>query len=244
MQLRGGTLDGLIERQNVVLEVVQKTQQATGGPIPNSVPEILGHAESFACTLRDLDPYRSVRSQEAVGPLEVLPPQSAVPGDKMLFGYLNGDYRNLSPLLLRLARAEVPANIYVRNPPVGLAHLVRGTSVKIHSYPQELISAIASCCAILHHGGLSTAETALALGRPQFLLPMHLEQSLTASSVEELGCGVNVGRQKLEPGKFIKAALENGDYVTAAKEAAARIGSRPLVDAKLRILKACLKHLN
>jgi hypothetical protein len=205
---------------------------------------MLGFAESFACTLHELDPYRTVRLHQPVGPLERLPQRSGATGDGTLFGYLNGDYKNLVPLLQRLARAEVTAGIYVRNPPLGLAQLVRGSSVTIYPYPQELTRTLAARSAILHHGGLSTTETALALGRPQFLLPMHLEQTLTANSVEELGCGVNIARQKHEPGKFIKAALDNATYAATAAEVAARVGSHPLMDAKKHILGACLKYLD
>ena len=40
---------------------------------------------------------------------------------------------------------------------------------------------------MIHHGGIGTTELALAVGRPQLLLPRYPEQVLTALAVNALG---------------------------------------------------------
>jgi UDP:flavonoid glycosyltransferase YjiC (YdhE family) len=43
---------------------------------------------------------------------------------------------------------------------------------------------------IVYHGGIGFAQQALALGRPQLLVPEHLEQLLNAQLVDRLGVGL------------------------------------------------------
>lgn len=102
--------------------------------------------------------------------------------------------------------------------------------------------AVANASAIVHHGGLSTAEMAFALGRPQFLFPRNLEQSLTANAVESLKCGVNLARSG-NPGDAIRRALMRGAHRKESASVAARIAQRPAVDVAAQIVAACAKHV-
>jgi len=43
--------------------------------------------------------------------------------------------------------------------------------------------------AVLHHGGAGVTQAALAVGRPQVILPEYLEQELTGQALERLGVG-------------------------------------------------------
>jgi len=43
--------------------------------------------------------------------------------------------------------------------------------------------------AVLHHGGAGVTQAALAVGRPQVILPQYLEQELTGQALERLGVG-------------------------------------------------------
>ena len=47
---------------------------------------------------------------------------------------------------------------------------------------------------IIHHGGIGTTELALAVGRPQLLLPRHLEQNLTGRALKDIGVALVLKR--------------------------------------------------
>jgi UDP:flavonoid glycosyltransferase YjiC (YdhE family) len=107
----------------------------------------------------------------------------------------------------------------------------------------SLPEALAMSSGIVHHGGLATAEAALGVGRPQFLFPLHLEQFLTTHAIEEMGCGINVARQKTEPGELIRRALKLGTHGKAAASVAGQVERRPKVDVLDEIVKACQRRL-
>ena len=83
----------------------------------------------------------------------------------------------------------------------------------------------------------------MAMGRPQFLLPRHLEQLLTANAVASLGCGFNLLGQRRDPGEIISRALARGAYRREAARVAERIASRSQPRTGEKILELCLKHL-
>ena len=76
----------------------------------------------------------------------------------------------------------------------------------IHDEPPPLARMLEHAAVMIHHGGLNTTETALAAGRPQLLLPIHLEHNLTARAVESLGVGRSLaGRYRAAEARAIVA---------------------------------------
>jgi rhamnosyltransferase subunit B len=243
MVLTASASDGAKERAEQVLRSIQQVQSGLGAPSPKAVCELLGLAENYACCLPELDPYRSIRPEPALGPVEILPQPHPRPEGAFLFGYLAGDFAPVRRVLESLAKAKTPCGIYVRKAPPELGKSLAGSSVKLYDTPQKLPEALMAASAILHHGGLSTAETALALGRPQFLLPRYVEQTLTANAIQKMGCGLNLFQQKTDPGELIGQALNRGAYAKEAAAAASKIAERRTPDVRARIVESCLKHL-
>jgi len=244
--LHAPTSAGTREREAAVLEVIRTTQAAVGGVAPESVTQLLGFAENLACCLPEVDPYRSVRPTPALGPVQPLPkPQPVVEGGEFLFGYLTGQDKRVPMVLQSLAKAKISAGIFVRHPTEECLAAVDGEdgTVTLYDSPQNLTEALGKASAILHHGGVATTETALATGRPQFLLPRHLEQNLTANAVAELGCGLNLVKEKQDPGAAISRALKRRAFDRKAGTLATQIEGRPAADVAGVVVNACLKHL-
>jgi UDP-N-acetylglucosamine:LPS N-acetylglucosamine transferase len=176
--------------------------------------------------------------------LHILPPPEPQPKETFLFGYLKGEDPRVPLLLKGLAKAKVPCGLYVRNIPSAIAETLKGTSVTIYGAPQKLPEVLKSASAVLHHGGLSTTESALAAGRPQFLLPYNLEQALTANAIEEMGCGLNLVGRGADFAKLIRRSLKNEALKNHAASVSARIAERKIEDALSKVISACLQCLN
>jgi hypothetical protein len=231
------------ERENMVMDAIRAVQDSFGVRPPETVSSLFESAEIFACCLPELDPYRSVRDPPAVGPLHALPGFAPVRGKPFLFGYLNsGDPRAL-PLAKGLAKAKVQSGLYVRGAPGELAETLRGSSVTLFERPQNLPEALKSASAVLHHGGLSTTETALAAGRPQFLLPRNLEQDLTAKAVEAMGCGVNLNNHGADYAKLIRRLQRDNPFAARSKIMAEKVAGRGGNPTET-VVSACLRHLS
>lgn len=244
--LHAPTAPGIREREAQVLETIRGTQAALGGTGLESVAQLLGFAENFACCLPEVDPYRSVRPTPAIGPVHCLPkPQPVVEGGEFLFGYLTGQDARVPVVLETLAKAKVRAGIYVRHPTEECYAAVEGegSTVTIYDSQQPQNEAMAKAVAILHHGGVATTEAALAMGRPQFIFPRHLEQILTADAIAELGCGLNLRREKQDPGSAISRAIKRRTFDRKVSAVAVRIDERTSRDVCAEVVAGCLRHL-
>jgi UDP:flavonoid glycosyltransferase YjiC (YdhE family) len=99
---------------------------------------------------------------------------------------------------------------------------------------------MATCSAVIGHGGHSTTARALAHGLPLVIMPMHpmLDQPMVGKAVEAAGAGVSIKRTS-SPAE-IRAALDSvlsGPHRAAASEIGARWrGSDGAVVAADRIL--------
>jgi len=234
---------GAAEREARVLYAIGKVQHSIGIPEISGIHELFSHARNFACCLPELDPYRSVRQELAAGPVHQLPRPEPLPPVPFLFGYLTGLDVRVPGLVASLVKAQVPAGIFIRQMDPVCADLVQGSKVQLYYTPQEMHAALARASAVLHHGGLSTTGSALAMGRPQFLLPRHLEQSLAAETIERMGCGVNLRRERGEIGCLIKDAIEKDTYAKKAATAAAGLTNRTHRDVAEEIAAVCFKHI-
>jgi rhamnosyltransferase subunit B len=179
--------------QERVLEVVREVQRRRGGPVPDTLCEAWREAVPFVRTFPGLDPYRTLRPETAHGPLGSPPahplPAADGPLARRYFGYLAADFPGVHTLLDGLARSGLTGSVYLRGAAPPVRDQLRQLGVTVHEAPVALAPALAGVGLLVHHGGIGTTEQALAVGRPQLLLPRHPEQLLTALAVNALGCG-------------------------------------------------------
>jgi hypothetical protein len=232
---------GAGKREAAVFQAIAAVTAGVGLAAVTHVSDLFASAQTFACCLPELDPYRPARTPVAIGPLTTLPVPSEVAPGNFIFAYLAADDARVLPLLERMARARIRCSAFVRQAPDDWAMTFQDSTVRLFDHPQRMADTVAAASAVLHHGGLSTAECALAIGRPQLVLPRYLEQALTAAAIENLRCGINVARE--DPIRLIEPALRNPTLAAGAREAAHAIAARPRANALETIVHACEQHL-
>jgi UDP:flavonoid glycosyltransferase YjiC (YdhE family) len=209
--------------QERVLEVVRQVQRRRGGPVPDTLCEVWREAVPFIRTFAELDPYRAAHPREAFGPLEPLPPARPLPPVPRYFAYLAADFPGVQGVLDALAGAGLAGSVYLRGAGPAVREQLRRPGLTVHDRPVPVAEALAGASLLVHHGGIGTTEQALAVGRPQLVLPRHPEQVLTALAVNALGGAAFLsGRHPLEHLFPLLRWLEEDPRAAAAAQARAR----------------------
>jgi hypothetical protein len=177
-----------VTAQAVLFDVVRAVQVRRRRAIPPALTSVFG-GDRFVIVLPEIDPYRSVRRETCCGPIQPLPKNSHVPADAGIFAYLSDDRPAIQHVLITLSKAGLKTSAYLREVSCAVVQRLREAGVSIYDHPPPLTEVLPACRAILHHGGASTSQLALAAGRSQVIWPQHLEQSLTAKAVSSLGVG-------------------------------------------------------
>jgi rhamnosyltransferase subunit B len=175
-----------------ILEVVRNVQRRRQRPVPESLPAFMAAPGRFVRAIPEVDAYRAIRADLVVEPMRrPCPPLIGAPSGTY-FAYLNGNYPGVEWLLPQLAANRLQGSAYIRNAPQSVVNGARQAGVKIYQDPPPLHQVLNGAAAVIHHGGINTAEAALTAGRPQVTLPTHLENTLTAAALKDLGVGVSL----------------------------------------------------
>jgi UDP:flavonoid glycosyltransferase YjiC (YdhE family) len=225
-----------------LLAAAAAVQAERGRPAPATLTEVLRGAASFVTHLPLLDPYAAHRAEPAAGPLEPLPAPAEGPPEVDYFAYLAADHRGTAIVLGALARSGLAGSVYLRGAGAALRARWRAAGLALHEAPQPLAAAVARAALVLHHGGIGTCQDALALGRPQLLVPRHLEQGLNAAALARLGVAVTMRTGARFAAEHVLAALAHlrrPRFAEAARAEAGRLAATPL-GSLARIVERCL----
>ncbi|WP_406207844.1 DUF1205 domain-containing protein [Kitasatospora sp. NBC_01560] len=85
---------------------------------------------------------------------------------------------------------------------------------------------LASCDAVVHHGGSSTTMTALDAGLPQLVLPQIADQFINADAVARRGCGLTTDEAEEIP-EALARLLKDDALRVAAREVRAEMAAQP-----------------
>jgi len=163
--------------------------------LPTSLANLVAGDASVVCTFPELDVYGRYRQIPATGPLASHLTYVSPPAKPSLFAYLAADFPKTRKLLRAISDSGIAAAAYVRDAPDNLKHALRARGMTIHDKPPPPERAFAERDLIIHHGGIGTIEACLMLGRPQLLLPRHLEQVLNARLTRLLGVSDTLGSE-------------------------------------------------
>lgn len=161
-----------------------------------SLPSLIGGDRQVVCTYPEIDVYASLRCSPASGALEKAP-RLPPPTSRGIFVYLAANHQGTAKCLQAVAESGLPARAFIRDADETLKTELRKRNVFVHDARPDLLSELVQASIILHHGGIGTAEIALASGRPQILLPRHLEQKSNAQCLLNAGVAGMI-RQKFE----------------------------------------------
>ncbi|MGD1877510.1 MAG: glycosyltransferase [Kiloniellaceae bacterium] len=232
-----------------VLRVMQDVQKAHNLPIPQTVTEPFRTAGRLVCTLPELDPYAELRLDPVIGPVEGLraPLPLPEPAKPHFFAYVSLEHKKTRPFLQGLRASRMSGEIFSRGMTDDIAKALVRPGLTVHREPQPMPELLARANLIIHHGGNGTCCAALSAGRPQILLPTHMEARLSADAIVAQGCGHLLSAKEgtaegLPP--LLDAVAGNAAMaeraVALSQEIAAR-GPQRTVD---RILDTCLALLD
>jgi hypothetical protein len=217
----------LMDSQQQVLGVVNQVLYTLGSPIVMSLLDVLNCEDALFTTLPALDHFPNRQGAEFVGPIFSLGrgESMAWPGTGALriFAYLKPEYSALEPILDALNKLD--ASVVVHIPGVAKRTMERytNTHMRISPQPLDIEQARSSCDWAVLHSGVGSTSAMLLAGKPLLLLPMQLEQTMFARSVEATGAAVVLS--EASAGQFprlIKRALADTSHGAAARAFAAR----------------------
>jgi len=168
--------------------------QRLGQMAPKLAIRALQGEKIFPAVFAEIDPYRETREPPACGPLWPLPAVvPSLPESPMCLVYLPADHPDLEKLIKGLEGLSMSGMVYVRNASAHVLDQLRNTSLQVSTTPVELDAVLPCVSVVLHHGGAGMTQRCLAYGRPQVIAPIHLEQVLTCTALQEMGVAIKLG---------------------------------------------------
>lgn len=208
-----------------VLETINAALAADALPPLEAVAELF-HADLQALfTLPELDHYPPREPAAYRGPLPPLrggrrPEWPG--GGRRVFAYLR-PFAGLEALLGALHDSGAAVEACLPEAPPELLRRFHGGRLRLGTEPLDLGAAAAGCELAVSHGSLATVSSLLLAGRPQLILPLHLEMQITGRNLEQLGAGLSAPRLRPEgmSAKLGRLLAEPG-FAAAARAFAAR----------------------
>ncbi|MEO3431496.1 nucleotide disphospho-sugar-binding domain-containing protein [Pelagibius sp. CAU 1746] len=235
-----------------VLRVMRDVQKHHRRPQPQTVTEPFRTAGRLVCTLPELDPYAPLRRDPVIGPVEglqapqPLPASSVNGGRPHFFAYLSLEHEKTRPFLKGLKACGLSGEIFARGMNDKVAKSLARPGLVVHREPQPMQEVIARSSLIIHHGGNGTCCAALSGGRPQVLLPTHMEARLSADALVRLKLGRLLLSGDLEGDKLPEILEQTAADAAMAERAVARareIETRGTQKTVETILDTCLRVL-
>lgn len=226
-----------------IFETVVQVQRRRGRPVPSTLPALFDAPVRAVTSFPQLDPYRAVRREPVIGPLEPMPAPAPLPSEPRLFAYLGDEHPGLETMVHALLEYRGPVEAFLRGDVEGLRRLLASRGARVHAAPPPLTEVLPRAAAVVSNAGSVTTHAALSAGRPQVLLPTHVSAELMAQAVEELGAGValNGAFSKDEAAGALRRAAADPGLRAAATAAAASLAARPPFDAAAVVVDACLR---
>jgi UDP:flavonoid glycosyltransferase YjiC (YdhE family) len=221
----------LMQSDQRVLKTINAAMETLSAEPLQRVSEVFEGSKHFLTTFAELDPYRSRSQARYLGPT-LGPQEGAIPewpqgrGPKV-FGYLKSHYQPMEEVLGALAAFECRTAAFVAGLSAQTLAKVQNTTISVSPIPYDIKRAASECDFGVTHAGHGTTCQLLLMGRPLLLLPMQLEQYLTARGVCEVGAGVIEAQEN--PRSNFKAAvgqmINNPELGRRAKDFASRYSS-------------------
>jgi len=230
--------------QEQLLAVIQQVQRSRQAAVPARLPDFLLATERFLTNLPEVDAYQAVRKEQSWDPFDPLPSPAPVPAQPSFFAYLGADYPGVEAILAQFGRTAT-GTVYLRGSSPPLLQRLRQNGLHVLDEPGAIVSLLAGASLYVHHGGIGATQTALALGRPQLLLPRHLEQSMTAQMLQNLGVAAALtGPTKPEDAaQLFQQILGQRRFAERAWAVAQSLHARPRRAPLPAVLECCLRQL-
>lgn len=199
----------LLNSERQVLNVTNAVIEEIGGSKLDKLADLFDIEEDFLCTFPVLDHYPDRVNARYWAPIleqedgaEPIWPEAC---ERRIFAYLKPQYPAIETILKQLGKCSWPVLMHVPGVPPAWLRAFNSEHLRIDPRPINMRQAVEQCDLAICHGGAGTISAMLLGGKPLLMLPMHVEQALSARRVEAMGAGVVIGEEVKKPN--IKAGI-------------------------------------
>jgi UDP:flavonoid glycosyltransferase YjiC (YdhE family) len=185
----------LADGERIVLQITNSVLADFGVKPMNALCDLLDVDEDFLCTFPELDHYPDRGPARYWGPAfttdhgqEWAWPETQ---GKRVFAYLLAQYRDFEKILGVLRQVKGAVLVVAPGISKAMARKYQSPRMTITAQPVKLSGILPGCDLAICHGPGTSAAMLLA-GVPLLLLPVHVEQYLSAARVVGLGAGLMV----------------------------------------------------
>lgn len=230
-------------REGQLFAAANLVRDKLSGPSVDFLADLFQGERTFVCTIPEFDPYAQARIGPLTWPFNVphMPPESLGQREIAVFGYFPGGYPHLGDILAAVKSLDLRSELYIAGADPHAISRQSSPKTRIHAKAADLAAVLPHTRILFHPGGLGTTFAGLAAGVPQLILPLVLEQRVTAGGLIKFGCGAIVNEGS--PVAVIKSALEyvlaDPNLLPAASRARQQLEARRVQDPVAEIVAAC-----
>lgn len=224
-----------------MVDAVNTVQRARGGPTIESLPEMFRGDATFVLNLPILDPYRADRLRPPDGPLGGLPEYAEMPDEPFVFIYLAHDQPTVEAFYRGLRASGLPSVMFLRGASDERVSSLCDGHLRVVNQPLPMVETLTKSRLVVHYGGFNTVTSALAIGRPQMVIPVALERKLSAQRVQELGVGfwLDGTGNPSRFARFLTGMVKDADLIKRTQRIAKEIAEGTYPNQIPRIAAAC-----
>jgi hypothetical protein len=219
-------VEKLLEHEKRLTETANELLAEWGGPPLNALGDLYREIDAqFLATFAELDPYRDRPATTYWGCWPYLAGDRAEwpngSGPKVL-AYLK-PFSGLEALLSALVARRFPTLVVGSGFSLQLRRKFQSPTLRIVGRPVDMKQACSACDIVILNATHGSTAAALLAGKPTLLLPLVLEQALTAARVVDLGAAqaARIDRST-EMEQALDRIAQSEEYKSSALKFAAR----------------------
>lgn len=166
-----------------------------GAPLLTHAHDLYDVDATLVCARAPLDVYGPRTNARYVGPANNLtlgePPAWPAGAGPKVFAYLKAGYTHVEAVLRSLAAAPVRSLVYAPGLAHDLVQRMQTPTLRLSPQPVQMAQVrLQADLGVCHAGGVT--DVMLEAGKPLLLLPMQMEQTMTARRADALGAALHL----------------------------------------------------
>ncbi|PKN95106.1 MAG: hypothetical protein CVU44_00025 [Chloroflexi bacterium HGW-Chloroflexi-6] len=235
----------LLDAETRFLESVNPVLQSLGGKSLDQTADIFADAESFLCTLPELDHYQPRDTAAYTGPILYSPASNSPAWPKTraprIFMYMLAANRFFKPLLEALNSLDVTVLACATDLSEAECAGLSNQHIHITNLHVNLDEVSESCQLAILQGGFNAGAFLLLRGVPLLIIPLHLEQAMWGERLasQELGGVINLFQPAPDFRTKILTILKSQETAENVRNFSARYANFETQQAVQTILNRC-----
>ena len=195
------TREQLLAREKQILEQINMISFCKSHYSYQNLPEILRCDVNLLTTLPELDHYQQRQNGCYIGPISMVDRGVTLPWREgstvRIFVYLR-PFAGIELILEVLASSGADVIAHIPGIDPGITSLYNNTSVRIAGSVVNLSGLLADMDVAITHGGHGMTAAALLAEVPILVIPTTIEQWLMSRTVEQLGVGIELRKERID----------------------------------------------